>query len=617
MNRNESAPFERIVATIKPLVPLCVILALSACDNALFDTAKELQAQTVTPVLSLRLVDGTLLGSGGTLDIGYVTTIESPEVELTIKNDGKTTLVIADGDIAITGTSASYFTITQMPAASIPAGGSSTLRMKQSICGTVGTLEAALLVPSNDINNPNYSFKMSSTITDLARPEVPANLSVARLGTEPSDWTKLVLTWTLSAHATGYEVQRDTNKYGTYTTVFPVEGGDTSTFTDATCMPGTMYYYRVYAVNTGLNSITPSLIIENMTLEPKQVLYVANFGGYLDYDFIDTHAWSKSQSGYGAVGDGPSCTVVDASGKFLYESNTGTNPLVLGISGNLINQTNGTVGLINRVYPDTVTEGLVVASPNGPTGQQFVYCTFRSAHQVGVFAINNTTGWLSPIGGFPPPLTLVYWSDGSSATGYPRWLAVDPSGKHLYVSNSASDTISMFSINPATGALTFVDNHSTGDCPYKSTVTPDGKFLYVVNVNGASVSVFSIDSATGALSLVGTYSTGTGPTCIAIDSLQRYAYVTNGGSNSITAYTIDVDGLLSPIHGSVADSSYGTGVYPNSVAVDLTGTYLVVANSNSNNASVYSIALGTGALTPTLVFSTGLDPVHLAFQRLP
>jgi len=125
-------------------------------------------------------------------------------------------------------------------------------------------------------------------------------------------------------------------------------------------------------------------------------------------------------------------------------------------------------------------------------------------------------------------------------------------------------------------------------------------------------------SANGALVLVGTYATGTTPTCVAIDPLQRYAYVTNGGSNTITAYAIDAGtGALAPVNGTVAGSSYATWVYPNSVAVDMTGTHLVVASSISNKATVYAITAGTGALTLKISFDTGLYPTHVAFQRLP
>jgi len=49
----------------------------------------------------------------------------------------------------------------------------------------------------------------------------------------------------------------------------------------------------------------------------------------------------------------------------------------------------------------------------------------------------------------------------------------------------------------------------------------------------------------------------------------------------------------------------------------LTGTYLVVANSNSNSASVFAISAATGALSAKLNFAAGLSPTHMAFQRLP
>ncbi|PKL07940.1 MAG: hypothetical protein CVV51_11555 [Spirochaetae bacterium HGW-Spirochaetae-7] len=53
-------PLNRSGIAIAAMVPLCMILALSSRDNALFDTAKELQAQTITPVISVRLADGTV-----------------------------------------------------------------------------------------------------------------------------------------------------------------------------------------------------------------------------------------------------------------------------------------------------------------------------------------------------------------------------------------------------------------------------------------------------------------------------------------------------------------------------------------------------------------------------
>jgi 6-phosphogluconolactonase len=85
-------------------------------------------------------------------------------------------------------------------------------------------------------------------------------------------------------------------------------------------------------------------------------------------------------------------------------------------------------------------------------------------------------------------------------------VAVDPAGKFAYVTNSASNDVSMYTINATTGALT-----STGMIarisPVSVAVDPAGKFAYVTNSASNDVSIYSIDAATGALTLIGTIGT--------------------------------------------------------------------------------------------------------------
>jgi spore coat protein U-like protein len=81
MNRNERTPSNRILAAFIALVPLCATLSLAGCGNSLLSAAKELQAQTVTPIISLGLANGTMLNSGGTFDFGSVTVLEAPDIE--------------------------------------------------------------------------------------------------------------------------------------------------------------------------------------------------------------------------------------------------------------------------------------------------------------------------------------------------------------------------------------------------------------------------------------------------------------------------------------------------------------------------------------------------------
>jgi 6-phosphogluconolactonase (cycloisomerase 2 family) len=74
----------------------------------------------------------------------------------------------------------------------------------------------------------------------------------------------------------------------------------------------------------------------------------------------------------------------------------------------------------------------------------------------------------------------------------------------------------------------------------------------------------------------------------------RFAYVANSGSNDVSMYTINATtGALAPI----APGTIAAGMGPVSVAVDPSGRFVYVANANSNNVSMYTIDATTGALT--------------------
>ena len=78
---------------------------------------------------------------------------------------------------------------------------------------------------------------------------------------------------------------------------------------------------------------------------------------------------------------------------------------------------------------------------------------------------------------------------------------ISPDGKFLYASNRAKEnTISIFSINPTTGILTFVDNQSTlGNHPRNFAIDQTGNFLLVGNMLSNEIIVFKRDKQTGLL----------------------------------------------------------------------------------------------------------------------
>jgi 6-phosphogluconolactonase (cycloisomerase 2 family) len=76
------------------------------------------------------------------------------------------------------------------------------------------------------------------------------------------------------------------------------------------------------------------------------------------------------------------------------------------------------------------------------------------------------------------------------------WHAITPNGEWAYTSNSATSTISGFTI-AAAGTLTpfkgtVVATNSAGTTNLDVAISGDGKFLYSLNVGNGTIGVFSI-----------------------------------------------------------------------------------------------------------------------------
>jgi YVTN family beta-propeller protein len=149
------------------------------------------------------------------------------------------------------------------------------------------------------------------------------------------------------------------------------------------------------------------------------------------------------------------------------------------------------------------------------------------------------------------PNMAVAAGDGASS------LAVSPDGKYVYVTNSVSDTVSQFHVDPDTGALTGRTDVAAGTGPVQIALSPDGKSAYVANggdpfAGGGSVSQYTIRSD-GSLSpkIPSTVSAGTSPYGVAVSADGKSVYVTDHGGRGArpgTLYRFEVDprGALSP-----------------------------------------------------------------------
>jgi len=98
-------------------------------------------------------------------------------------------------------------------------------------------------------------------------------------------------------------------------------------------------------------------------------------------------------------------------------------------------------------------------------------------------------------------------------------LHITPDGKFLYATERTSSSISAFSVDKATGKLTWLSNTPTEKQPRGFGMDPSGKHLVVTGEKSETISTYKIDGATGALTLIQKYPTGKGSNWVEILTL--------------------------------------------------------------------------------------------------
>ena len=130
--------------------------------------------------------------------------------------------------------------------------------------------------------------------------------------------------------------------------------------------------------------------------------------------------------------------------------------------------------------------------PNG----KFLYVNHETDSAVSVFEVNG--GTLKEIQALST-LPADYKGNNSTAE-----IQIDAEGKFLYVTNRGHDTIAVYSVDPAKGTLTLIENvPSLGRTPRNITIDPTDEYLISANQGGENVVVFRIDHKTGHLTPTG------------------------------------------------------------------------------------------------------------------
>ena len=269
---------------------------------------------------------------------------------------------------------------------------------------------------------------------------------------------------------------------------------------------------------------------------------------------------------------------------------------------------------------------------------QFAYvANFGSQDKISGFAINESTGALSPVYGSPfdnvdatisvtvdPTGSFVYATQGAAISGYainaasgeltrvrrapfsspdPRGIVVDPTGRFVYAANFSSGNVTAYKINTNNGHLVDIPGSpfAADSGTYSVAVDPKGHFLYASNTVAGDITEYAIDATTGALTQISgsPVTTGQNGFSITVEPLGRFLFEANQ-NGTVLAFQIDpTTGALTPGIGS----PFAAGIGPFSVAADPTGQFVYVANA------------GTGDPGTATVSAYRITPVPLAAQR--
>ena len=95
---------------------------------------------------------------------------------------------------------------------------------------------------------------------------------------------------------------------------------------------------------------------------------------------------------------------------------------------------------------------------------------------------------------------------------------ITPNGRFLYAAERTSSSIGAFSVDAASGRLTFVSSTPTEKQPRGFRIDPTGRFMVVSGEKSETLSTYAIEASSGALRPIGKVPTGKGSNWVEIVS---------------------------------------------------------------------------------------------------
>ena len=260
------------------------------------------------------------------------------------------------------------------------------------------------------------------------------------------------------------------------------------------------------------------------------------------------------------------------------------------------------------VAATTVDPSFVAITPN----RQFLYAVNESGAMVVAFSLNPATG------------VLTFLNQLSSNGSGPAHVVVDSSGKNVLAANYGGGSVTVFPIqaNGHLGAATAHVQHP-GASPHAHCTTLDASnhFAFVCDLGLDQIRGYVFNPAAGTLStnsiLITSVPAGSGPRHMTFEPQYKRAYLICETSSTIIGFNYDpTNGILTPFQ---TVSTLLPGVYtgPNTtaeIAVHPSGKFVYGSNRGKNSIAVFTVNPSDGTLTPVQQQSTGATPRNFAID---
>jgi 6-phosphogluconolactonase len=318
-----------------------------------------------------------------------------------------------------------------------------------------------------------------------------------------------------------------------------------------------------------------------------------------------------------AITDNPSFLTIDSAGRFLYavnELDSFENKSSGAVSVFAINRETGELDLLQQIN----SLGAAPAHLSLDKSGRYLMVANYNGGNVAVFPVKRD--------GLLGLRTSLIQDSGSSvnpdrqAGPHAHFIRVANDNKFAMVADLGIDQVLVFRFDSNTGSLTPADSGivklKPGSGPRHIAFSPSGKHTYVLNELTSTVTTFSYEPETGRMlekqtisALPKNFSGINTAAEIVTDAKGKFLYVSNRGDNSIGLFSINSnDGILTPVEWISSG-----GKIPRNFEIDPTGQWLIAANQDSDNLVLFRIDQATGRLIQTAQTTGVNSPVCIRF----